>query len=87
MSLSEEMTFDPRKSLVRVVVSLFDKPQFLTLRLVETRLHAVRLLETLQSKDQEFCVVFVGEWREGNWGESPAFQPVNCRAECYLNVI
>ena len=67
---------------MRVVVSLLDKSQLLTLGLVETRFHAVRLLETFQSQDQEFCVVFVGEWREGNWRESPALQPVHCRVEC-----
>lgn len=38
-SLSEQVTFDPRQGLVRVVISLLDQPQLLPLALVETRLH------------------------------------------------
>lgn len=38
-SLCEQMTFDPGKSFVGVVVGLFDQTQLLPLTLVQTRLH------------------------------------------------
>ena len=62
---------------MRVIVRLFDQTELLSLRLVETSLHTVRFLETLQRQDQQLGVVFVRERGEGNRGESPALQPVN----------
>ena len=38
-TLSEQVTLDTGQGLVRIVIGLLDQTQFLTLRLVETRLH------------------------------------------------
>ena len=73
------MTFDPGESLVGVVVSLLDQPELLSLALVEPALDTVGLLQPLQSQDQQLGVVLVGEGREGDGGETPGLQPVNCR--------
>ena len=78
MPLREQMTFDPGEGLVRVIVGLLDQAQLLSLRLVEARLHAVCLFETFQRQDEELCVVLVGEGREGDGGEPPALEPMNC---------
>lgn len=37
----------------------------------------VRLLEPLQGQDEQFGVMFVGQWRERDGRESPTLQPVN----------
>lgn len=96
-SLSQQMSLDARESLVRVVVRLFNQPQFLALALVQTALDAigrggkvnfrsaglapspspVGLLESLQSQDEQFGVMFVGEGREGYRREPSALQPVD----------
>lgn len=82
-TLGEEKSLDTRERLVRVVVGLFDEGEFFTLRLVESSLDTVRLLELLESEDEEFRVVLVRERRERNRGEFAGFEPVNgCRVDC-----
>ena len=71
------MSLYSREGLVRVVVSLFNEPQLLSLALVETTLHTVGLLQPLQSQDQQLGVVLVGEGREGDGGEPTTLQPVD----------
>ena len=75
-SLCEQVTFDPGQGLVRIVVRLLYQPELLALRLVQSALDAVRLLQPLQGQDQQVRVVFVGQGREGDRGESAALQPV-----------
>ena len=77
-SLGEQVPLDTGQGLVRVVVSLLDQPQLLALTLVQTTLHTVRLLQPLQSQDQQLRVVLVGERGEGDGGEPAALQPVDC---------
>ena len=48
-------------TLVRVIVSLFDERQLFTLRLIQTPLDGVRLLQLLESKNQQLGVVLVVE--------------------------
>ena len=48
-SLGEEMSLDPGQGLVRVVIGLFYQTQLLSLALVQTALHTVGLLQSLQS--------------------------------------
>ena len=60
--LSEEQSFDARQALMWIIIRLFNQGQFFSLRRVETTLDTVRLLQFLQSKDKELCVVLVGEW-------------------------
>ena len=71
------MTFDPGESLVRVVVSLLNQPELLSLTLVESALHTVGFLQSLQSQDQQLSVVFVGEGREGYGRKPPRLQPMD----------
>ena len=62
---------------MRVVVGLFDEGELLTLRLVETSLDGIRLLELLESENEELRVVLVGERGEGDRSELARFEPVN----------
>ena len=64
---------------MRVVVGLFNQPQFLSLVLVEPALDTVCFLQPLQTEDQEFCVVLVGERRKGDGRKPATLQPVHCR--------
>ena len=77
------MTFDSRQSLMRIIISLFDKTQLLSLTLVQSALDTVSLLQSLQGKDEKFCVVLVGKRREGNGSKPSALQPMNgCCVNC-----
>jgi hypothetical protein len=62
---------------VRVVVGLLDEGELLSLRLVETSLDGVRLLELLEGEDEELRVVLVGERGEGDRRELAGLEPVN----------
>lgn len=46
------MTLDSRESFVRVIVSLLYQAQLLALALVESRLDAVGLFQSLQGQNQ-----------------------------------
>ena len=60
-----------------VVVGLFDETELLALRLVESALDTVCLLEALEGQDEQLGVVLVGERGEGNGGEAAALEPVD----------
>mmetsp|Transcript_70723 Transcript_70723/g.165865 ORF Transcript_70723/g.165865 Transcript_70723/m.165865 type:complete len:432 (+) Transcript_70723:3649-4944(+) len=77
-SLGQQMTLDSGQSFVRIVVSLLHQAQFLSLLLVQARLHCVLLLQSLQSQNQQLCVVLVIQRRERNRGELSRLQPVHC---------
>ena len=62
---------------MRIIISLFNQSQFLSLTLVQSTLDTVGLLQSLQSQDQQLGVVFVGEGREGDGSEPPGLQPVD----------
>ena len=49
-SLRQQVPFHARQGLVRVVVRLFDESQLLPLVLVQARIDAVVLLESLKSQ-------------------------------------
>ena len=76
-SLCEQMTLNTRKSFVRIIISLFNQAQFFTLRLIQSALHTVCLLQSLKSQDQKLCVILVRKRWEGYGCESPAFQPMH----------
>ena len=64
---------------MRVVVRLLDEAELLPLRLVQSTLHTVRLLQPLQRQDEQLRVVFIGERRERYGREAPTFQPMHRR--------
>lgn len=72
------MTLDPRQRLVRVIIRLFYQPQLFSLTLVESGLDAVGLLQPLERQDEQLRVVLVRQRREGDRGEAPGLQPVDC---------
>ena len=76
-ALGQQVTFDTRQGFVGIVVSLFNQPEFFTLRLVETRLDAVSFLKPFQGEDKQFRVVLVGERRELDRRKATRFQPVD----------
>lgn len=49
---------------------------YFTLRLVETWLDRIGLLQALQSQDEQLGVMLVGEWREGYGREASRLQPM-----------
>ena len=51
---------------MRIVVGLFDQTKLLPLTLVQSTLDTVGLLQTLQGKDEQLCVMLVGERGEGD---------------------
>lgn len=53
------MTFDPGQSLVRIVVRLLNQPQFLSLTLVETRLHTKQKRKVIRLDSVKYCTVFL----------------------------
>jgi hypothetical protein len=57
--LRQQQSLDSRQALVRVVVSLFDQGQFLSLRLIKTTLDTVCLLELFQCQYEQLGVVLV----------------------------
>ena len=76
-TLREQVALDSRESLVRIVVGLLDQTQLLSLLLVQACLDGVLLLEPLQSQNEQFGVVLVVQWREGDRSELPTLQPVH----------
>ena len=59
-----------------VVERLLDQGELFTLRLIQTALDTVRLLELFERQDQQLGIVLEVERREGNRLETPAFKPV-----------
>jgi hypothetical protein len=80
-SMTEKMPFYSGKSLVRVIISLFDETQLLPLRLVKSRLHTVRFFESLETKDKDLSVILVIKRREGDVHELTSLKPVNGSCE------
>ena len=78
-ALGEEEALDARQRLVRVVVRLLDEGELLSLRLVQTTLDAVRLLELLEREDEELRVVLVRQRREGDGRELARLEPMDGR--------
>jgi len=58
-TVAQQVPLNSRKRFVRVVVSLLNQPQLLSLRLVETGLDAVCLLEALEAENEDLCVVLI----------------------------
>mmetsp|Transcript_2955 Transcript_2955/g.8791 ORF Transcript_2955/g.8791 Transcript_2955/m.8791 type:complete len:467 (+) Transcript_2955:3703-5103(+) len=77
--LGEQVPLDSGQGLVRVVVRLFHKPEFLSLHLAELHCRGVELFQALQCQDEDLRVVLVRQRREWNRGKLPALQPVNGR--------
>mmetsp|Transcript_21771 Transcript_21771/g.52021 ORF Transcript_21771/g.52021 Transcript_21771/m.52021 type:complete len:220 (-) Transcript_21771:2237-2896(-) len=71
------MPLDAREGLVRVVVGLLHQPKLLALLLVEPHRDRVLLLEALERKDEELCVVLVRQRREGDGAELAALEPMH----------
>ena len=78
-SLREHVPLDTGQSLVRIVVRLLDERELLTLRLIETILHIVRLLQALQRENKQLGVVLVRERWKRDWRESTRLQPMHGR--------
>ena len=76
-ALREQVTLDAAERFVRVVVRLLHEPELLSLRLVESVLHRVRLLEPLERENQQLRVVLVRERRERDVPEPPRLEPVH----------
>jgi hypothetical protein len=57
--LCQEQTLDTRKTFVWIVISLFDQSQFFTLRLVQTTLDGISLLQLLESQYKQLRVVLI----------------------------
>ena len=83
-SLSQQLSLDPGKSLMRVVVSLFDQAKLLSLTLVQAALHTVGLLQSLQGQDEQLGVMLVGERWKGNRRKSTRGGRENQIYECIL---
>lgn len=77
--LGEEEPLDPGETLVWVIVSLLDEGELFPLRLVETSVYRVGLLELFEGEHEKLGVVLVREGREGDGGEFPGLEPVNGR--------
>lgn len=75
-SMTEQMPLDPRESLVGIVIGLLDESQLLSLRLVQARLHAVCLFQSLQAKDEDFRIILVVQRREWDVDEFSGLKPV-----------
>lgn len=78
-TLSKKQTLDTGQAVVRVVVRLLDQGQLFTLRLIETTLNTVGLLELLKGENKKLGVVLVGQGREGDRSELATLKPVNGR--------
>ena len=73
---------------MRVVVSLLYQSQLLPLILIQTTLHTVRLLQSLQSQHQQFGVMFVVHGRERNVNEFATLEPMHysgVNSDCLLS--
>lgn len=62
---------------MRVVVCLLDQGQFFSLRLIQSTVNRVCLLELFEGEDEQFRIVLVRERWEGDWGELSRLQPVH----------
>lgn len=62
---------------MRIVVSLFDETQFLSVLLIKPRIGDIDLLQTLQGQDQQLRVVLVRQRRKGDRRELSGLQPVD----------
>ena len=62
---------------MRVVIGLFNQSKLFSLTLVQSTLHAVSLLQSLERKNEKLRVMFVRERGEGDRREPPTLQPMN----------
>lgn len=58
-TLSKQQAFDPGKTLVWIVVRLFNERELLTLRLVQTALDTISLFQLFQCQDKKLCVMLI----------------------------
>ena len=80
-ALGEQMTFDTGQRLVRIVVGLLDQSQFLTLRLIQTRLHAAETER--KGVEENYFSVWIGIERLSICG----FEQVNPSAQSTCSTV